>query len=137
MDAVQALSDKSLLRIWIPVDQNRYDVEEPYFGMYISIREYATEKLEASGEPASEQAEERHGRYFAAFGSIEAIEALSLRSGVSLRRKLALEFDNLVTACRRAVRRASGKQAASKRSPHIKRSGKCWSYKDRARSESV
>lgn len=113
MDAVQALSDKSLLRIWVPVDQNRYDVEEPYFGMYISIREYATEKLEASGELAYEQAEERHGRYFAAFGSVEAIEALSLRGGVSLRRKLALEFDNLVTACRRAVRRASGEQAVA------------------------
>ena len=63
--------------------------------MYINIREYATEKLEASGEPAYEHAEERHGRYFAAFGSVEAIEALSLRGGVSLRRKLSLEFDNL------------------------------------------
>jgi predicted ATPase/class 3 adenylate cyclase/Tfp pilus assembly protein PilF len=113
MDVVQALSDKSLLRTWVPAEHSRYDIEEPYFGMYLSIHEYAAEKLEASGQPASRLAEERHGRYFARFGTDEAIEALSLRGGVKRRRELALELDNLVAACRRAVRRANGEHAVA------------------------
>ena len=52
MDAVQALVDKSLLRTWVPAEQGRYDIEEPYFGMYVSIHEYAAEKLKASGPGA-------------------------------------------------------------------------------------
>ncbi len=113
MDVVQALSDKSLLRTWVPSAQSRYDIEEPYFGMYMSIREYAAEKLESSGQPASRLAEERHGQYFAGFGTDEAIEAISLRGGVKRRRALALELDNLVAACRRAVRRADGEIAVA------------------------
>ncbi len=113
MDVVQALSDKSLLRTWVPTAQSRYDIEEPYFGMYLSIHEYAAEKLEASGQPASRLAEERHGRYFAGFGTDEAIEALSRHGGVKRRRALALELDNLVAACRRAVRRADGEIAVA------------------------
>ena len=50
MDAIQALVDKSLLRTWVPAERGRYDIEEPYFGMYISIHEYAEEKL--AGEQA-------------------------------------------------------------------------------------
>lgn len=113
MDVVQALSDKSLLRTWVPTAQSRYNIEEPYFGMYMSIREYAADKLEASGQPASRLAEERHGQYFARFGTDEAIEAISLRGGVKRRRELALELDNLVAACRRAVRRADGEIAVA------------------------
>jgi predicted ATPase/class 3 adenylate cyclase/Tfp pilus assembly protein PilF len=113
MDAVQALVDKSLLRIWVPAEQSRYDIEEPYFGMYMSIHEYAAEKLQASGQAASRLAEGRHGRYFAGFGTDEAIEALSLRGGVKRRRELALELDNLIVACRRAVRRADGQHAVA------------------------
>ena len=41
VDAVQALVDKSLLRTWVPVEQTRHDFEEPYFGMYLSLHEYA------------------------------------------------------------------------------------------------
>jgi len=113
MDVVQALTDKSLLRTWVPAAHGRYDIEEPYFGMYLSIREYAAEKLEASGKPATRLAEERHGRYFAGFGTDEAIEALSLRGGVKRRRELALELDNFVAACRRAVGRADGEHAVA------------------------
>ncbi len=36
--------------------------------MYLSIHEYAEEKLEASGADAKRDAEQRHGRYFAGFG---------------------------------------------------------------------
>jgi predicted ATPase/class 3 adenylate cyclase len=105
IDAVQALVDKSLLRTWLPAERDRYDIQEPYFGMYLSIHEYAAEKLEASGHEARRAAEERHGRYFAGLGTDEAIEALSLHGGVKRRRALALELDNLVAACGRAVSR--------------------------------
>ena len=113
MDAVQALVDKSLLRTWVPAEQGRFDIEEPYFGMYVSIHEYAAEKLKASGPGAERAAEERHGRYFAGFGMEEALEALSLHGGVKRRRTLALEIDNLVAACRRAVGRGDGDAAVA------------------------
>ena len=51
MDVVQALADKSLLRTWIPAEESRYAIEEPYFGMYISIHEYAAEKLDGERSP--------------------------------------------------------------------------------------
>ena len=113
MDAVQALVDKSLLRAWVPIEQSRYDIDEPYFGMYLSIHEYAAGKLHDGGEEATRQAERRHGTYFAAFGTDEAIEALSLHGGARRRRALALEIDNLITACRRAVQAGDPHVAAS------------------------
>ncbi len=113
MDVVQALSDKSLLRTWVPAEKSRYDLEEPYFGMYLSIHEYAAEKLEASGREVERAAEERHGRYFAGLGTDDAIEALSLHGGVKRRRALALELDNLVAACRRAIGRGDAEAAVA------------------------
>ncbi|MEO8134144.1 MAG: tetratricopeptide repeat protein [Betaproteobacteria bacterium] len=111
MDAVQALVDKSLLRTWVP-EQARFDIEEPHFGMYISVHEYAAEKLKASGAVAQQDAEERHGRHFAAFGTDAAHELRRAHGGVERVRALALELDNLVAACRRAVRRGNGAVAA-------------------------
>ena len=105
MDVVQALADKSLLRTWIPAEENRYAIEEPYFGMYISIHEYAVEKLDAGGSDGKQAVEDRHGRYFASFGTEAAIDALSEHGGVRRRRVLAIELDNLVAAFSRAVQR--------------------------------
>jgi len=113
MDVVQALSDKSLLRTWVPIEQSRYDIEEPYFGMYLSIHEYAAEKLEASGWDTQHSAEARHGRYFAGFGTTEALDALYRTGGVRKRRALALELDNLVAAGRRAAARGDGALAVN------------------------
>ncbi|MBC7480519.1 MAG: tetratricopeptide repeat protein [Rhizobacter sp.] len=113
MDAVQALVDKSLLRTWSQAGAGRYDIDEPYFGMYISIYEYAVEKLGASGAEAHERAEERHGRYFAGFGSEASLQAFVRHGGVRRLRALALELDNLVAACRRAVRRQDGETAVA------------------------
>ena len=112
-DAVQALVDKSLLRSWVPVGQHRYELEEPYFGMYLSIHEYAAAKLAASGDEAKRATEQRHGGYFAAFGSDDGLAALRQHSTVARRRALALELelDNLVAACRRAVARHDAAQA--------------------------
>jgi predicted ATPase/class 3 adenylate cyclase/Tfp pilus assembly protein PilF len=105
MDIVQALADKSLLRTWVPTRQARYDVAEPYFGMYLSIHEYAKEKLLDTGLAATRSAEERHGHHFAGHGRDDALDALSQQGGIVRRRALALELDNLVAACRRAVSR--------------------------------
>ena len=111
MDVVQALVDKSLLRTWVPAQPGRHDIEEPYFGMYISIREYAANKLAERGGPTVRNTEVRHGIYFSTFGTDEAIESLSLHGGSHRRRALALELDNLVASCRRAVARGDGQVA--------------------------
>jgi predicted ATPase/Tfp pilus assembly protein PilF len=113
IDAIQSLVDKSLLRSWIPAAQSRYDIEEPCFGMYLNIHEYAAEKLTASGTTARSDAEQRHERYFAAFGTDEAIESLYRLGGIRRRRALALELDNLVAACHRAAGRGHGDTAVA------------------------
>ena len=107
MDAVQALVDKSLLRSWARNQPNRLDIDEPHFGMYLSIHEYAAEKLVLELPPAREPAQARHGRYFATFGTEAALEALYRHGGVRRRSSLAMELDNLVAACRRAVLRGA------------------------------
>jgi predicted ATPase/class 3 adenylate cyclase/Flp pilus assembly protein TadD len=112
MDVVQALCDKSLLRTWVPATTDRYDIEEPFFGMYLTIRDYASQKLEASGDIERRAVQARHGAYFARFGTDDEAEALFLHGGVRRRHALALELDNLVAACRRAIARGDGAVAA-------------------------
>ena len=114
IDAVQALVDKSLLRTWRTAGGGgRHDFDEPYFGMYLSIHEYAGAKLAASGAPALDAALKRHGRYFASLGSDEKLEALHGPGGIARLRALALELDNLVAACRRAAGRSEGGTAVA------------------------
>ncbi len=113
MDVIHALTDKSLLRTWIPWAHDRYAFEEPFFGMYLSIHDYSAGKLEACGGGAKAAAEVRHGACFAAFGEDHVIEAMFLHGGVRRRREMALELDNLVAACRRAVIRGDGGVAAA------------------------
>ena len=113
VDVIQGLVDKSLLRAWLPKASSHLDIAEPYFGMYISLHEYAAERLRELGEALRTEAERRHGRYYAGFGSEAAIEALTLHGGVARRRSLAMELDNLVTACQRAIGRAEPDTAAA------------------------
>jgi len=113
VDVVQTLVDKSLLRTWVPIDQARHDIDEPYFGMYLTIHDYAAEKLAADGGEARRAAEQRHGAHFARFGSDEAIGALFRHGGAARRRALTLELDNFVAACRRAVGRGDGEAAVA------------------------
>lgn len=116
LDAVQALVDKSLLRTWT---EARLDIGEPYFGMYVSIREYASQKLRdpdavaggGSGPAAAESADTRHGTFFSRFGADEALESLLVHGGMARRKALALELENLVVACRRAIRRGDAPTA--------------------------
>ena len=113
MDVVQALLDKSLLRSWVPAEQRRFDIDEPHFGMYLTIHEYATEKLQGIAVDVASRAQERHGAHFATFGSDQAIESLSRDGGVKRWRALALELDNLVAACKRAIHRGAANVAAA------------------------
>ena len=109
IDIVQSLLDKSLLRVWHPPGHDGDD--EPRFGMYVSLHEYARERLDASGEAAA--AEARHGRHFAVLGDEDALAALWKSDGARRRNALAIELDNLVAACRRALARGDAPTAAS------------------------
>jgi predicted ATPase/class 3 adenylate cyclase/Tfp pilus assembly protein PilF len=112
LDVVQALVDKSLLRIWRPAAASSDGSgREPRFGMFISIREYARERLDGMGPMTLLAAEERHGRYFARHGAAASLAALYGAQGTSRRASLSLELDNLVLACRRAIARNDGAAA--------------------------
>jgi len=114
IDAMQALVDKSLLRRWAPDEASaRHDIEEPYFGMYMSIHEYAAEKCRARGGNYADAVRVRHGRYYAAFGTDEALEALFTHGGMQRLHALRRELDNLLAACRRAIVRADGETAVA------------------------
>jgi len=108
LDTVQALLDKSLLRTWSVDGPQRQAIAEPFFGMYLSIHEYAAARLEALAGGAAQAARLRHARHFAAHGSDAALDALGGPDGVLRQRLLALELDNLVVACRRAVEQGEG-----------------------------
>ncbi len=113
LDVVQALVDKSWLRA-------RSALGAPRFEMFATVREYAAGKLRGDGAAAGVlagatlqlEAEKRHGRYYAAMGTEEAVEALDRHGGVAKRAALKLEIDNLVAACRRAVERSDPDTAA-------------------------
>ena len=114
LDVMQALVDKSLLRRWMPSDApSRHDIDELYFGMYINIHEYAAEKCRAHGSERLRCVQERHGRYFATFGTDEALEALFTHGGPKRMRALRHELDNLVSACRSAIARVDAATAVA------------------------
>ncbi len=98
-----------LLRTWTPAQRPRRP-RGAFCGLYLSIHEYAQDKLASRGDGRS-VTPVRHGRCFAGLGGDEALEALSRHGGVRRRRALALEFDNVVTACRRAMLREDGSTA--------------------------
>jgi predicted ATPase len=104
-DVIESLIDKSMLRIPMFDVGADAELDEPHLGMYISIREYASERLDALGPDARRLAEERHGRFFATFGSDDSLEASTAEEQVRRRRTYALALDNLVVAFRRAAGR--------------------------------
>ena len=75
MDVVQSLMEKSLLRTWTPdpgPGAERAELSDPLFGMFVSIHEYATEKLlspdavpGSTGPEASAALHLRHAGYYA------------------------------------------------------------------------
>ncbi len=116
VDVVQSLVDKSLLRMWVPESAGD-ETPSARFGMYVSLQEFARTKLErdeavaagGSGTRALEAAEERHGRFFARYGSDEAIDTHARGEGPSF----PLELENLIAACRRALKRLDGETAVA------------------------
>ncbi len=93
LDTITTLVDSSLLRRLEPAEGHvRYRMLE-------SVRDYAAEKL---GEEAP-AAQLRHARYYATFGTDAAIAALDQEGGVSQRRAVELERENLVTGTRTAL----------------------------------
>ena len=100
MDVVQALADKSLIRVFEPPGLPG----ETRFAPYETIREYAADKL-ARGEPGAVPAiEARHGRHFAELpGPPRAAAAFG-----RWRRIQALELENLLAAAERAADRGDG-----------------------------
>ena len=91
LDVVSSLLDKSLLHTWMVHGQ-------PRFGMYLSIQEYAAQKL-GDGVQAAEL---RHARHFASFGKEAFLESIDSHDGVEQRKFLALELDNLLAGADRA-----------------------------------
>ncbi len=103
MDTVQALVDKSLLRARHPEAAQRLEIDEPYFGMYLSIRAYTAAKLERGSASAADASRRRYGRFYARYGSEDNIESLSRHGGFKRRRMLFRDIENLVSACRNAT----------------------------------
>jgi predicted ATPase len=110
MDAVQSLVEKSLVQ---RAGGDRFD-------LLVTVQEYAAEKLCAegsipeggSGPEAERAALVRHGEHFAGFGPEDVIWTLYGRGGLERQRALQADIDNLVAACRRAVRRGDARAAA-------------------------
>jgi predicted ATPase/class 3 adenylate cyclase len=95
-DAVQALLDKSLVR----------RASDARFDLLMSVREYAGERLDGA---ARAEAESRHGRRFAAWGTPEAL--VDLEGTPERWRALAADLDNVLIAVRRAVARGDAEVA--------------------------
>ena len=112
VDLMQVLVDKSLLRMWVPAGAGS-EPSAARFGMYASLQEYAREKLREMDTEAERRAEERHGRWYAQYGTEETLRAFWRRQGgVNRRAELARELENLVAGCRRAVERGDCETAA-------------------------
>ncbi len=95
------LVDRSLVRIGMSAATGR-----PRFGMLVSVQEYAAE-TRPSFDSANE-AEARHGAWFARFGTPEVVDSMYAQGGAALGLALGRELDNVVVACGRAVTRNDG-----------------------------
>jgi predicted ATPase len=116
-DVVQSLVDRSLLRSFVLERAGGVDADIR-FGMFVSLHEYARERLAedrdgSSGPRGLRSAEERHSKWYARYGSDAEIAALNRPGGPEKRRALARELDNLMASCRRAAARADGETAAA------------------------
>jgi predicted ATPase len=105
VDVIESLIDKSVLRASMPALDTGHELDEPQFGMFISVHEYASEKLDALGPDARRLAEERHGRFFAGSGTEESLRPPTAEEQIRHRRAHTLALDNLIVAFHRAVGR--------------------------------
>jgi predicted ATPase len=93
VDLLQALRDQSLLT-------EREESGERRLLLYASVRDYAAERLAASGDEA--EASARHAAHYLRVGR-EGAEKLHTRDGHLVRRRLAAETHNLVAIHERAL----------------------------------
>ncbi|APR79108.1 Signal transduction response regulator [Minicystis rosea] len=100
-DVLQSLRDRSLLARETPDDAR--------FTLYLSIREYAWDRLRESG--AADAAVARHAAHYEARASEWAARADG-PEGVEARRWLAAEKENLLAVHRRALERSHVRTAA-------------------------
>jgi tetratricopeptide (TPR) repeat protein len=120
VEVVQSLVDKSLLRLLIHESAQGTGVPETRVGMYASIHDYTCRKLAEegsvpegmSGAAAARSAEERHGAWYARYGTGDSI-GLDREGGVVRRHALQRDLGNLMTACRRALARGNEKTAVA------------------------
>src|SRR5919202_3158067 len=102
LDGLQALLDKSL------VQQEEATDGDPHFMMLETIREYAVERLRASGE--AEHVRRQHARYYLALVEASAPTFRGPEQTVTFDR-LNQEHDNLRAALHWTVARAEAEQA--------------------------
>ena len=89
LDLLQALHDKSLLRVTAP----EASPEDHRFSLLESVREYAAERLRERG--ATADAEERHARWYVAIGARLRAD-VDGPAGAEALRRLTLESENLL-----------------------------------------
>jgi ATP/maltotriose-dependent transcriptional regulator MalT len=90
LDAVTALVEKSLLRA-LPVD----DADpEPRYDMLVSVREYAAERLAASG--ATAEVVRRHAMFYA---DVNMLDSDSVEDGAAVVQRVGRELHNMRAAC--------------------------------------
>lgn len=118
MDTVESLVDQSLVRAVVQPDG------ETRFGLFRSIRDYASEKLgdpgavrddegtAVSGPAGRDEAALRHAEHYARWGDPVELDGLHGPDGAALRARLAADLDNLVAAVRAAARAGAGDAAA-------------------------
>ena len=109
-EGLGSLADKSLIRMEAPPVEDHGDAVETRFGMHPLLREYALERLDASGERAA--AEARHAAVF-----VELTESLGklllVAGGQAAIRRFDREDHNLRAAVGRSI--AAGEPAAGLR----------------------
>jgi predicted ATPase/tRNA A-37 threonylcarbamoyl transferase component Bud32 len=117
---IQSLLDRSMLR----VVGDGADSGAPRFGMFATVRTFASEHLgrrgaleapdgrPASGRSAVRSAEIRHGRFFARIGSEQTLDSLHQPGGLRRLRVLLAEREELVAAAERAITRHDPEIAA-------------------------
>ncbi|MGH9146627.1 MAG: hypothetical protein ACRD1Q_07955, partial [Vicinamibacterales bacterium] len=78
---------------------------------YPSLQDYARDRLREMDSDLEPRAEIQHGRWYARYGTDDAIQALDQHGGIERSRRLTLDFENLMAAAWRAVGRADGNTA--------------------------
>ena len=111
VDTLEALRDKSLVYSSAAAERRG----ELRFSTYLSVREYAFERLGESGE--KDAAVARHARFYLARGSRD-VTRLEGPDGVVARARIAADMENLLTVHRRALDAIAEKGASSALAAH-------------------